>query len=195
MSTRVIATAKLTAACRYDLRKRLSLNVDPASELSRLDAIIGSRQLAMPDLRKLVSTPGASSVLSALSPAEFSRVLVRLEGGSRSALETTAADLQAELAETVAIAATVVTVATRDITADIIAESGRELGYAVATRYSDSTTCIELRRGPEIVLVGVHDGGDVEFDHGGLTGYTCGEHQIQLELAAERRGIFVAQRP
>jgi hypothetical protein len=50
-----------------------------------------------------------------------------MEGGSRSALETTAADLQAELAETLTVATTVLAAATRDITADTIAESGRGL--------------------------------------------------------------------
>jgi hypothetical protein len=195
MSTRVIATAKLTAACRHDLREQLGLSADPADELSRLDSIIGSRQLTVPDLRQLISTPNASSVLTALVLAEFSRVRARLEGGSRSALETTAADLQAELAETVAIAATVVTAATRGMTANILAESGRELGYTVTTHHCDSAACIELRRGPEIVLIEVHDGGGVDFDHGGLTGDAHGEHQLQLERAAERRGVFVTQRP
>jgi hypothetical protein len=194
MSTRVIATVKLTAACRHDLREQLGLSVDPASELSRLDAIIGSRQLTVAGLRQLISTATASSVLSALAAAEFSRVRARLEGGSRSVLETTAADLQAELAETLAVAAALVAAATRGMTADILAESGRELGYAATTHHSDSATCIELRRGPEIILVGIHDGGNVEFDHGGFTGYGCGEHQLELELAAERRGVFITQR-
>jgi hypothetical protein len=79
----------------------------------------------MPDLRRLIATPSVSSVLSTLAPTEFSDVLARLEGGSRSALETTAADLQAELAETLAIAAAAVTAAARELTADIFAGSGR----------------------------------------------------------------------
>ena len=45
-------------------------------------------------------------------------------------------------------------------------------------------TCVELRRGHEIVLVRVHGGGDLEFDHGSRTGDACGEHQLQLERAA-----------
>jgi hypothetical protein len=195
MSTRVTATARLTAACRHDLLEQLSVSVDPASELNRLGSIIGSRQLTVPNLRQLISTPNVSSMLSALAPAEFSRVRARLEGGSRSALETPAADLQAELAETLAIAATVVVTTIRGITADALAVSACELGYAVTTRHSDFATRIELRRGPEVVLVGVHDGGDVEFDHGGLTGHIFGKQQLQLEQAAGRRGISVVRRP
>ena len=195
MTTRAIATARLNAACRHELREQLRLSVDPASELSRLNSLIGSRQLALPDLRQLISTPSVSSMLSTLAPAEFSRVRARQAGGSRSALETTAADLQTELADALAIAATVVMTATRDITANAFAECGLELGYTVTTRRSDSATCVELRRGPEIVLVGVHDEGTVEFDRGGLTSGACADYRLQLERAVERRGILVARSP
>jgi hypothetical protein len=128
MCTRVIATARLDATCRHGLDEQFRLGVDPASELSRLNSIVGSRQLTLPGLRQLISTPRVSSMLSTLAPAEFSRVRAHLAGGSRSALETTAADLQAELAEALAVAITAVAAATRDITANTIAESGRGLG-------------------------------------------------------------------
>jgi len=194
MSTRVIATARLDATRRHELSEQFRLGVDPASELGRLKTIVRSRQLTLPDLRQLISTPSASSVLSTLAPAEFGRVRAHMDGGSRSALETTAADLQTELAETLAVAITVVTAATRNITASTIADSGRNLGYAVTTHPAETATCVELRRGHEIVLVRVHDGGDLEFDHGGLTGDTCGEHQLQLERAVKHHGLSI-QRP
>lgn len=195
MSARVIATARLTATCRHELCEQLRLSVDPTSGLSHLNCIVGSRQLTLPDLQQLVSTPSARSVLSTLAPAEFNRVRAHMEGGSRSALETTAADLQSELAETVTVATTVVTVATRDITANTIAKSGRELGYTVATHRAENATCVELRRGHETVMVRVHDGGNMEFDHAGLTDDTCGEHQLQLERAAKRHGVLITERP
>lgn len=195
MSTRVMATARLNGTCRHALYRQFGLSVDPASELSRLNSIIGSSQLTLPDLRQLISTASAVSVLSTLAPAEFSAVLAHMESGSRSALEMTAADLQAELAETLTAATTVVTAATRDITANTIAESGLGLGYTVTTHHAETSTCVELRRGHEIVLVRVHDGGNVEFDHCGLTGDTRGEHQLELERAAKRYGVFIAQRP
>jgi hypothetical protein len=187
--------ARLNAACRHELGGQLGLSADPASELNRLNSIFGSRQLTLPDLQRLVNTPSVSSMLSALAPAEFNRVRARLAGGSRSALETTAADLQTELADTLAIAATVVMTAARGITANTFAGCGLELGYTVTTRQSDSATCVELRRGTEIVLVDVHDDGTVEFDHGGLTDCTREDHQVQLEQAVGLRGILVAPSP
>jgi hypothetical protein len=194
MSTRVVATARLDATCRHALYEQFRLRVDPASELSRLNSIVRSRQLALADLRQLISTPSASSVLSALAPTEFGRVRSHVESGSRSALEITAADLQTELAETLAAAITVITAATRDMTANTIADSGRKLGYAVTTHPAETTISVELRRGHEVVLVRVHDGGNLEFDHSGLTGNTCGEHQLQLERAAKDYGLSI-QRP
>lgn len=194
MSTRVVATARLNRACRDELREQLSLSVDPVSELSRLNSVIACRQLTRPDLQRLISAPGASSVLGGLAPAEFSRIRAHTAAGSRSALEITAADLQAELAEAVAAAVTAVTAATRDITANIFAESGAELGYTAATHQVRTTTCVELCRGHEIVLVAVHDGGNVEFAHGGLSCDVRGERQLQLERAARRHGVFVTPR-
>jgi hypothetical protein len=194
MSTRVTATARLDASCSHGLYEQFSLGVDPASELGRLNSIVGSHQLTLPDLRQLISTPSASSVLSALAPTEFGRVRAHVEGGSRSALEKTAADLQTELAETLTAAITVITAATRNITANTIADSGRNLGYAVTTHPDETATCVELRRGNEIVLVQVHDGGNLEFDHCGLTSDACGEQQLQLERAAKHHGLYI-QRP
>jgi hypothetical protein len=195
MSTRVIATATLDTSCRRELREHFRLSVDPASELSRLNSIIGSRQLTLPDLRRLISMPSTSSVLGTLAPGEFSRVRAHMEGGSRSALETTALDLQTELAETLAAATTVITAATRDITADTIAASGLNLGYTVTTQRSQVATCVELCRGHETVLIRIRDGGDVEFEHDGLTDDTRGKRQDQLERAAKRYGVFIAQGP
>jgi hypothetical protein len=195
MSARVIATARLTATCRHELCEQLRLSVDPTNELSRLNSIVGSRQLTLPDLQQLISTPSARSVLSTLASVEFSHVRAHMEGGSRSALETTAADLLAELAETIAVATTVVMAATRDITANTIAKSGLELGYTVATHRAENATRVELRREHETVLVRVHDGGNLEFDHAGLTSATCGERQLQLERAAKCHGVLITERP
>jgi hypothetical protein len=195
MSTRVIATARLNATCRRELCEKLRLDVDPASELSRLNSIIGSGQLTLSDLQQLVSAPSACSMLSTLAPEEFSRVCGRLNGGSRFALETTAADLQAELAETMAAADSVVMAAARGITANTFTKSGLELGYSVTTHHSESVTCVELRRGHEIVLVGIQDGGNVEIDHSGLSDDASRGHQLQLERAARRHGVCLAQRP
>lgn len=195
MGDQVIATARLTATCRRELREQLRLSVDPASELSRLNSIVGSRRLTLPELQQLISTPSARSVLSTLASVEFSRVRAHMEGGSRSALETTATDLQAELAETVAAAITVVTTATRDITAYTIAKCGLELGYTVASHRAENATRVELRRRHQTVMVRVHDGGNVEFGHAGLTDGIRLEHQLQLERSAGCHGVLITERP
>jgi hypothetical protein len=194
MSTRVIATARLDATCRHELYEQFRLGVDPASELSRINAIIESRQLTLADLRQLIGTPRASSVLTTLALPEFGRVRAHMAGGSRSALEIIAADLQTELAETVAAAITVLTAATRDIISATIADSGRKLGYAVTTLPDETATCVELRRGHEVVLVRVQADGDLEFDHSGLADDACRKRQLQLERAAKDAGLSI-QRP
>jgi hypothetical protein len=192
MSTQVAGKARLYDTCRRELREQLRLTVDPASELSCLISILNSGPLTLSELRQLVSAPGARFMLSTLAPGEFDRVVAHLEGGSRSALETTAADLQSELAETLAAAATVVRAAMRDITANAFVESGRELDYSVSTHHAGNAIRIKLRREHETVLVGVHDGGNVEVNHRGLGNDTCKEFQVQFEQAAQRRGVYLA---
>ena len=44
------------------------------------------------------------------------------------------------------------------------------------------------------MLIRVHDGGEVEFDHAGLFDAACGERQLELEQGAERRGVTLTQR-
>jgi hypothetical protein len=193
MSTRVIAVARLNATCRHELCEQLRFRVDPTSELSRLNFIIGTRQFTLPDLQQLIGTPSVSSVLSTLALPEFSRVHAHMEGGRRSALETTAADLQAELAETLMAATTVVRAATREITANILAQCGLELGYTVTARHVGTATRIQLYRGHETVLIAVHDDGSVEFNYGGLTDGTCRQHQLQLQRTAQRHGVCIVQ--
>jgi hypothetical protein len=151
--------------------------------------------LTLLDLRQLINMPSANSVLSTLAPTEFGRVCAYMEGGRRSALETTAADLQAELVEILAIATTVVTAATRGMTADTIAASGLKLGYAATTHHAETATNVTLCRGNETVLVRVHDGGSLEFDHSGLTGNICGVEQLQLEQTAKHFGVFITRLP
>ena len=137
-------------------------------------------------------------LLTGFAESSFSNVRMglaaHLEGGSRSALETTAADLQSELSETLAAAATIVRGAMRDITANAFAESGVELGYTVTTHHPGTVIRVELRRGRETVLVEVRDGGNVEFTHSGVTDNTGREQQLRLEQAAERRGVCLTQR-
>jgi hypothetical protein len=122
MNDRVTAVARRSATCRQQLREQLGLSLDSITELGHLSAIIGAGQLTLADLQELIAAPGTSLVLSSLAPREFGAIRARLESGSRSALEITPADLQTELAETVAIANAVITATARDITANVRAE-------------------------------------------------------------------------
>jgi hypothetical protein len=194
MSTRVTAAARLSATCREQLREQLRLSLDPAPELDRLSSVVESGRLSLPDLQEMISVPAVSSVLGTLAPAEFGEIQSLLAGAGSPDPQTLAADLQAELAAAVTAAATAVNATARDITAKALEDSALELDYAVSTCRADTATGIEMRRGNEIVLMRVHDSGEVEFDHAGLSDGACGERQIQLERAAERRGVTLTQR-
>jgi hypothetical protein len=194
MSTRVTAAARLSATCRQQLREQLSLNLDPAAELGRVSALMGSARITLPDLQELISGPAVSSVLGTLAPAQFSEVRNLLADARNPNPLALATSLQTRLAEAVAIADAKVTATARDITASVFAESGLDLGYTVSVCPAEAATGLELRREHEVVLVRVHDGGDVEFDHAGLSDPTCTDRQLELEQAAERRGIVLTQR-
>jgi hypothetical protein len=194
MSTRITAAARLSATCRQQLREQLSLDLDPADELGRVSALMESAQITLPDLQQLVSTPTVSSVLGTLAPAEFSEVSSLLTGARHLNPLDLASSVQAGLAEAIAVADAKVTATARDITADVFAESGLDLGYTVSVCQAEAATGLELRREHEVVLVRVHDGGDVEFDHAGLFDAACTDRQLELEQAAERRGIVLTQR-
>lgn len=195
MSTRVTASARLSAACRQQLREQLGLSLDPTAELGRISSIITeSGQLSLPDLQEVISAPEIGSLLGALAPAEFSTVSTLLASAGGQDPQALAASLQAGLTGAVAVADATVTATARDITATAFAESGLELGYTVSVCQAEEATGVELRRAHEVVLVRVHDGGEVEFDHAGLYDASCGERQLALEQGAERRGVRLTQR-
>jgi hypothetical protein len=194
MSTRVTASARLSTACRQQLREQLGLSLDPAVELGRLSSIMESGRLSLPALQEMISAPEVNSVLSALAPAEFGGASALLSSTGNPDPQALAASLQDELAGAVAAADAAVAATARDITANAFAESGVELGYTVSACRADAATGLELRREHEIVLLRIHDGGEVDFDHAGLFDSACGERQLQLEQGAERRGITLTQR-
>lgn len=194
MSTRITAAARLSATCRQQLREQLCLNLDPADELGRVSALMESARITLPDLQQLVSTPTVSSVLGTLAPVQFGEVRDLLADTRNIDAPALAASARTGLAEAVAVADAEVTATARDITANVFAQSGLDLGYTVSVCQADAAAGLELRREHEIVLVRVHDGGDVEFDHAGLSDATCTDRQLELEQAAARRGIVLTQR-
>lgn len=195
MSTRVTAAARLNATCRHQLHELLGLDFDPAAELGRVSAVTESGRVTLHDLQELVSAPSVSSVLGTLAPAQLGQVRTLLadaaENCSALALATS---VRAGFAEAIAAADAKVTATIRDITANVFAESGLDLGYTVSVCQADAATGLELRREHEIVLIRVHDGGDVDFDHAGLFDASCTDRQLELEQAAEGRGVTLTQR-
>jgi hypothetical protein len=194
MSTRITAAARLSATCRQQLREQFCLNLDPADELSRVSALTESARITLPGLRQLITTPTVSSVLGTLAPAQFGEVRDLLADTRNIGTLALATSVQTGLAEAIAAAGAKVTATARDITANVFAESGLDLGYTVSVCQADAATGLELRREHEIVLVRVHDGGDVEFDHAGLSDAACTDRQLELEQAAGRRGVVLTQR-
>lgn len=87
-----------------------------------------------------------------------------------------------------------VTVTVRDIIANAFADAGLDLGYTVSVCGAEAATGLELRREHEIVLLRVHDSGEVEFDHAGLSDAACTDRQLKLEQAVARQGVVLTQR-
>lgn len=193
MSTQVTASARLSTACRQQLRDQLGLSLDPTVELGRLNSIMESGRLSLPELQEMISVPEVSSVLRTLAPAEFGGVCTLLGNAGNPDPQALAASLQDGLAGAVAAADTAVAATARNITANAFAESGLELGYTVSVCRAEAATGLELRREHEVVLLRIHDGGEVDFDHAGLFDAGCGERQLKLEQAAGRRGITLTQ--
>ncbi len=194
MSTRVTASARLSTACRQQLREQLGLSLDPIVELGRLSPIMESGRLTLPALQEMISAPAISLVLGALAPAEFDGACALLGNAGNPDPQALAASLQDGLAGALAAADAALAATTRDITANAFAESGLDLGYTVAVCRAAAATGLELRREHEVVLLRIRDNGEVEFDHAGLFDAACGQRQLQLEQGAERRGITLTQR-
>lgn len=194
MSTRVTASAMLSATCRQQLREQFGLSLDPEAELGRLGQIMQSGQVGLPTLMEMAVASETSSVLQALAPEEFAALRMTVADGTPLDAPALTTALQAGLAGAVGAARAAITIAARDITANAFAEAGAELGYTVSVCQGDAATGVEMRRDHEVVLVRVHDSGDVELDHAGLFDASCGERQLRLEQGAERRGVRLTRR-
>jgi hypothetical protein len=189
VSTRVLAQTQLSAACQQLARQQLNLADAATLDLSGVRQLaLSSQRLDLPAVREMISSSPLSLTLETLAPLQFGTVRQLLASPSGAG---TAASAQAALASALSTASTTIGSATRDITAGAFAEAGAELGYAVSVCRGEAVTGIELRRGHELVLMRVSNGGGVESDHAGLVDATCGDRQRELEQAAARRGITI----
>jgi hypothetical protein len=196
VSTRVSASARLSAACQEQLREQLDLHLDPTIEIGRLHAFLDSERIDVPAIEEIISTKTVSSVLGKLAPGAFGWVCDLLARARDAApdQQALAASAQAKLAEAVAAADARIAVALRGITAGAFTQAAVELDYAVSVCRGTTALGVELRRGREVVLLRIHNGGELDFDHFGLLDAKCGQRQLSLERAVERRGITLAKR-
>jgi hypothetical protein len=195
MSTRVSASARISAACRDLVNQRLNITLGSTVDLGQVQSALDSGRVDLPALQGMVAGE-IRGVLSALAPAPFARARDILAGPALGAGNPSALMLSArtELASAVTAARSVIAGATRDVTADAFAEAGRELQYTVSLCRGTSATGIELRRANEVMLVRIHDGGTIESDHAGLVDNSCTDRQRELEEAVARRGIALTGR-
>jgi hypothetical protein len=196
MSTRVTASARISAACRQLVNQRLDIALGSTVELDRASTALASGRVDLPTLQGLVAVGEMASVLAMLAPAPLARARDILAGSGAAAASPSALIMsaRAELASAVTMASSTIAGATRDVTAEAFAEAGTELQYAVSLCRGGTTTGVELRRAHEVLLLRIHDGGLVESDHAGLVDGTCGDRQRELEEAVARRGIELAGR-
>ena len=195
MSTRVSASARISAACRELVSRRLDITLGSTVDLGQVQSALDSGQVDLPALQGMV-TGEIEGVLSALAPTPFARARDILAGPALGAGQPSALMLSArtELASAVTTARSAIAGATRDVTADAFAEAGRELQYAVSLCRGTSATGIELRGPNEVMLLRIHDGGTIESDHAGLVDNSCTDRQRELEEAVARRGIVLTGR-
>jgi hypothetical protein len=196
MSTRVTASAKISAACRQLVNQRLNIALGSTVELDRVSTALASGRVGLPALQGLVAGGEIAGVLATLAPAPLARAHDILAGSGAAAANPSALIMSArvELASAVTMASSAIAGATRDVTAEAFAEAGTELQYAVSVCRGTTATGVELRRAHEVMLLRIHDGGLVESDHAGLVDSTCGDRQRQLEEAVARRGVELTGR-
>jgi hypothetical protein len=196
MSTRVTASARISAACRQLVRQRLNIALGSTVELDQASTALASGRVDLPGLQDLIAGEEITGVLATLAPAPLARARDILAGPGLAAANPSALVMsaRAELASAVTMASSAIAGATRDITAEAFAEAGTELQYAVSVCRGSTATGVELRRAHEVMLLRIHDGGLVESDHAGLVDGTCGDRQRELEEAVARRGIELAGR-
>ena len=154
MSTRVSATAKMTAACQELLHQRLQIPLAATAELASLRTMMLTGRAEMPALRQMIGSETVRATLGALAPAAFGRACNALTatGASGAASAVLAASAQSELTDAVSTAEAVIADAARALTADAFVDAGAELGYSVSVCAGARTTGVELRRGHELIL-------------------------------------------
>lgn len=69
-----------------------------------------------------------------------------------------------------------------------------DLGYGFETAAGPTTSALEARRGHEVLLVVVENGGSITTDHAGLADDACQDRQADFVAAMARRGVRLDER-
>src|SRR6185437_12696802 len=154
MSTRVTQNTRMNAACRELVSEQLNVNLGQALDLSGLRATLDSERLDLSGLQSLVGNAELGGILGQLAPAPFARAQAALAmPASALNLSGLTASAQADLADAVATAGTVIDGATRDLTVEAFTEAAQELGYTYSASRGPAATGIELWRDHELLLL------------------------------------------
>jgi hypothetical protein len=196
MSTRVSAKARMTAACQELLKQRLNISIAATVELADVGTITSLERVDLSHLHQMMNSDLLTGALGTLAPDPFGRARDLLASTDQTAGNAwaAAASVQSELDRAVSEAQAKITHTVRDITTEVFAEAGADLGYTASIYEGDTMSGVELRRAHEVILLRIHDGGAVESDHAGLVDATCGDRQRELEEAAARRGLALTDR-
>lgn len=196
MSTQVTGNVRMSAICMDMLRERLNLPLDPDVLLSHFSMLTTAERIELPALTELLSAQVPTGALEVLAPDAFTRargLLVGTDPGLTTQ-RALADSVHEALAEAIDTAGAVIAAEIRNVTADVFAAAGADLGYVVSVCAGATVTGLELRRDHELIVLRVHDGGLIESDHAGLADSLCADRQLALEHAATRRGMSLIDR-
>lgn len=204
MSTYTTNSTRLNTTLSAQVAKQLRITLANSALMraARADLRVTADDLA--SLEKTLSdwNPGLTAALLTLSPAEHARAQQAIAAArilSEQRLRTSQAAVTAQLAEAKTQLAQALTRAQHRIddaiaesTAQVVAASGRHLGYRVTRRSDGRTTAIDMRRDHEIVLAVVRED-TIVVDHAGLADATCLQRQDELFGEIHSRGIELVE--
>jgi hypothetical protein len=198
VSSQTSARTQLQGQCAALLRQELSIPISTSAVLTDCRTALAARAVSLAGVHAALDNVPTEvrATLNTLAPSETTLIdscLARADAaavtGNIDTSTLLAADARRHLDAALARAATRIDVAVRGITTRAAIESAAELGYTAQVCEGAVATGLDLRRGHEILLLAVHDGGLVEADHAGLADATCDDRQRALEKALARRGV------
>lgn len=160
-----------------------------SGRLAELATELGSAPSALPVAALLVADHWMSALAVAAGPATTA-MLDAVRGGLGADLS----DLHApQLAALFADLAPVLAREERSVVAAAATDTLGAAGYTVIRESGPAADGVEARRGDEVLLLAVTDGGSISIDHVGTDG-ACGDRQNDFEHGMAQRGITLTTR-